>query len=361
MTENPLHVVIMAGGSGTRFWPASRASRPKQFLPISGGRAMIAETFLRLEGLAPPERILVVTARDQVPLVRTALPELPPENVIAEPEGRNTAPCVALVSRELARRDERSIQIVLPADHVIEPASAFRRTMRAAVEVASEEDVLITFGIVPDHPATGYGYIELGEEIEKRDSIPLHRVARFVEKPERERAREFIESGRFLWNSGMFVWSTASILAALRRHQPEIPAGLDRLDELDGGADLDEVYRSLPALPVDTAIMERANNVRVMPIDYRWNDVGSWGALPEIHPPDARGNWPLLSGGALLVTDDAEGCLAFGEAEEVIALIGVKDLVVVRSGNATLVCPRDRAQEVKGIVERLRDEGPGFL
>lgn len=358
MTENPLYVVIMAGGSGTRFWPASRASRPKQFLPISGGGPMIEETFRRLEGLVDAEHTVVVTAASQAELVREALPHLPTENVIAEPEARNTAPCVALVAHELARRDPHSVQIVLPADHVIEPASSFRRTMLAAAALAREEEVLLTFGIVPDRPATGYGYIERGRKLEERDGIAVHEVKRFVEKPERARAQEFLEHGGFWWNSGMFVWSTAAIDAAFRRYAPEIPTGLDRLDE---GLPLDEVYGALPKLPIDVAIMEHADNVRVLPIDYRWSDVGSWAALPEIRDADAQENWPVLTGGAKLIVEDATGCVAFGEEEEVIALVGVRDLVVVRAGNATLVCPRDRTQEVKRIVERLREEGPEFL
>ncbi len=358
MSDLPLFAVIMAGGSGTRFWPASRRDRPKQFLPISGTRVMIAETFERLEGLVPPERVLVVTAASQAALVRETLPELAPKNVIAEPEGRNTAACIALAAQEVRRRSEDSIQVVLPADHVIQPPKSFRRTMRAAAEEAEAGDVLEIFGIRPDHPATGYGYIEVGDAIGERDGIPVHSVVRFVEKPGVERAERFLESGRFLWNSGMFVWKTSSILEAFDRHLPEIAAGLRKVEE---GAALAEVYRTLPAVPVDKGIMEKADNVRVMPIDYRWSDVGSWAALPEVYAADDAGNWPVLLDGARLVAEDCEGCVAYAEGEEVVALVGVRDLVVVRSGDATLVCPRDRAQDVKRIVERLQREGPEFL
>ena len=197
-SHSDVFAVIMAGGSGTRFWPASRAARPKQFLPISGGRAMIVETYARLEGLVPAERVLVVTAEGQADDVRRALSDLPDENVLAEPEARNTAACVGWAAFEIAARAPDGVQIVLPADHVIQPRAAFQRTLSAAVEEARSADVLITFGIQPDHPATGYGYIELGDAHGERDGIAVHDVARFVEKPELDAARQYLASGRFL-------------------------------------------------------------------------------------------------------------------------------------------------------------------
>jgi len=359
MAELPLFAVIMAGGSGTRFWPASRRDRPKQFLPITGGEPMITETFRRLEGLVPAERVLVVTAESQAPLVREALPELPEENVVSEPAARNTAPCVGLAAWEVARRAESSLQVVLPADHVIHPRDAFQRTLRAAAEEAASGESLLTFGIRPDHPATGYGYIELGASVGSRDGIEVFDVARFVEKPDLERAKGFLAEGRFLWNSGMFVWRTDAIQAALQRFVPGISEGLERLS---GGAALEDVYGALPAESIDTAVMERAANVRVLPIDYRWSDVGSWAALPDVHEADAAGNYPVLSGDARLETENASGCVAYADSPgELIALVGVRDLVVVRTGRTTLVCPRERAQDVKRLVERLGKDAPEHL
>jgi mannose-1-phosphate guanylyltransferase len=358
MERSELFAVIMAGGSGTRFWPASRRARPKQFLPVWGGRPMIAETCARLAGLVPWERILVVTAESQVALVMAALPELPPENVLAEPAARNTAPCVAFAAEEVARRAPDAVQVVLPADHVIHPTAAFHRTLAAAAEEARAADALVVFGIRPDHPATGYGYVESGARASERDGIPVLHVVRFVEKPRRAIAEEFLARGNFLWNSGMFVWRTAVIRAALATHAPEIVAGFARIA---AGEPLERVYPELPGAAIDVAVLEKADNVRVLPIDYAWSDVGSWSALPALHPHDERGNVPVLSGGAQLVAEDSSGCLAYAEADEVIALVGVHDLVVVRSGNATLVCPRDRAQDVKRIVERLAREGARFL
>jgi len=358
MSASRLFAVVMAGGSGTRFWPASRRARPKQFLPVWGGRPMITETCARLAGLVAPEDVLVVTAESQVALVRAALPELPPENVLAEPAARNTAAAVAFAAAEVARRDPDAVQVVLPSDHVIRPTAAFQRTLSAAAAEARAADVLVIFGVRPDHPATGYGYIEAGATLGERDSIPVFAVERFVEKPPLERAREFLAGQRHLWNSGMFVWSSRSILAALERHAPEIQRGFARIA---AGEPLARVYPTLPSVAVDVAVLEKASNVRMLPIDYAWSDVGSWAALPELHPRDADGNVPVLGAGARLVAEDSSGCLAYAEGDEVIALVGVRDLVVVRSGNATLVCPRDRAQDVKRIVERLATEGPGFL
>ena len=359
MSKAPeVFAVIMAGGSGTRFWPASRRLRPKQFLPISGGRAMIAETRERLERLVPPERILVVTAESQIDLVREALPEIPRENVLPEPLARNTAPCIAFAAHEIARRSRDSIQIVLPSDHVIRPREAFERTLAVAIEEAASGDVLVIFGVRPDHPATGYGYIEAGRELHARNGIPVLAVERFVEKPDRARAEKYLAGGRHLWNSGMFVWRTSAIQAALRAHAPLITQGFDRMD---GGAELEEVYAELPSVPVDTAVLERARNIRMLPIDYSWSDVGSWAALSETREPDASGNFSSLSGGAALVAEDAQGCVVYAEKDELIALIGVRDIVVVRAGDATLVCPRERAQDVRRIVDRLSRERPRFL
>jgi mannose-1-phosphate guanylyltransferase len=358
MDRSRLYAVVMAGGSGTRFWPASRRARPKQFLPVWGGRAMIAETCARLEGLVPWARVLVVTAESQVDLVRAALPALPRDNVLAEPVVRNTAPCVALAAMEVARRAGDVPQVVLPADHVIHPTSAFQETLGAAVDEAQGGEHLVVFGVRPDHPATGYGYVESAGEVGRRGATPVHAVARFVEKPERERAERFLAGGRHFWNSGMFVWRTEVVRAALRQHAPEIQRGLE---EVAGGASLSTVYARLPSVAIDVAVLEKAANVRMLPIDYSWSDVGSWAALPALHARDEAGNWPVLSGGARLVAEDSHGCLAYAEGDEIVALVGVQDLVVVRSGNATLVCPRERAQDVKRIVERLARGGERFL
>jgi mannose-1-phosphate guanylyltransferase len=348
------YVVVMAGGSGTRFWPASRKARPKQYLPIARGKVLLRETVDRLDGWVPWERILVVSAASQRAEVRACLPELPEHNLLAEPAARNTAPAVAWAAYEIQRRAPQACMVVLAADHVIEPAASFRRSLRAGCAEAQSSGALLTFGVQPTYAATGYGYIEVGARLHEQDAIPVHAVTRFVEKPDRARAEEFLRSGRFLWNAGIFAWRADAILDAFRAYLPAVLAGLDRAY---AGTALAEIWPQLPAVPVDTAILERAPNVRTLPIDYQWNDVGSWAALPEIARPDAQGNYTFLAGGARLVTHDARDCVVYGEGPQVLALVGVRDLVVVRAGNALLVCPRERAQDVKKIVEQLERDG----
>ncbi len=358
MSRPPLYAVVLAGGQGTRFWPASRTARPKQFLPIASGKPLLERTCARLEGLIPWERILVVSADLQADLVRRTLRHLPRENLILEPEGRNTAPGIALASLVLDERDPDSVQAVLPADHVIEPENSLRRSLRLAAEEAASGSYLITLGVRPTHPATGYGYIELSTELARREGTPLYAVERFVEKPDLARAQSFLATGRHLWNSGMFAWSTRTILQAYRALQKDLLEGLERGRSR---GTLAAEYAKLTSVPVDTAILERASNLRVFPIEYSWNDVGSWAALPEVVAADASGNFAALAGGARIVAEDSSGCVVFAEGREIIALLGVRDLVIVRAGDATLVCPRERAQDVRRIVERLRTEGEPWL
>lgn len=354
MSQAPLYALVMAGGSGTRFWPASREARPKQYLPISGGKPMLTETVERLEGLVKKEHVLIVTAKSQIDEVRRCLPDLPLENLIAEPEARNTAPCVALGALEVLRRDPNAVQVVLPADHVIEPRSAFAASVGAAAEEARASGALVTLGIRPDHPATGYGYIEAAERVAKRPGGDVHRVVRFVEKPDAARAEAFLKQGGFYWNAGIFVWSGAAIRAALEAFLPDVVAGLERA--FSGGS-LATEYARFASQPIDVAVLEKATNVRVVPVDYSWSDVGSWAALAELAPLTEGSNRAALSSGARLLAEDSTNCLAYAEGDELIALLGVHDLVVVRAGNATLVCPRDRAQDVKRLVDRLRKAG----
>ena len=350
------YAVVMAGGAGTRFWPASRRARPKQLLPIAGDTPMLARTIARLEGLVPIERVLVVTSAELADGVAEAVPDLPRENLVVEPEGRNTAPCVALAAFEVHRRDPEAVQIVLSADHVIRPEDRFRSALAAAVVEARDTQRLVTLGIRPTHPATGYGYIRSGDERARRGDWSVRDVAAFVEKPDSARAAKFLESGDYLWNAGIFVWSTDAILSAIRAHAIDI---YDALDGVTDPVDLARAYGALEGRAIDVAVMERATNVSVVPVDFAWNDVGSWPSLAEVVEPDASGNHE--SGGAQVIARDAEGCIVHGDAGTLVALVGVRDLVVVKSGDAVLVCPRDRAEEVKAIVARLEVEAPDQL
>lgn len=356
MDDLPLYAVIMAGGSGTRFWPASRRSLPKQFLSIAGDESLLSATYRRIVQLVPDERLLVVTRLSQVPLVKQCIPGLPPENILAEPVSRNTAPCVALAAAEIRRRNPEAVQIFMPADHVIQPASSFRASLSAAAAEAAKGEHLVTLGVRPGFAATQYGYIEVGERLHEVEGIAVYAALRFVEKPSVERAREFAASGNFYWNSGIFVWSTAAITAALEQHAPQIQSALEGVESTE---ELERVYPELDAESIDVAVMEKADNVRMLPIDYAWNDVGSWSAVGDVHGKDEAGN--CSAGGGQLLAREAKNCIVYGPEGHLTALIGVEDLVVVQAGGATLVCPRDRAHEVREIVRQLESKAPEFL
>lgn len=345
--------VILAGGSGTRFWPASRRALPKQFLAIGGGRTLLQQTWDRLDGLVPPERRIVVAAKAHAKLVARDLPGLPRANLLAEPAPRNTLPAALWAAHVIAGRDPESVHCVLPSDHVVAPAEACRASLHAALCLAQADDALVVFGVAPRSPATGYGWIERGDLAAKVGAHAFHAVARFVEKPPLARAKRFLREGRHLWNSGMFAWSTQAFLEAARAHAGDTARVFERRGSVA------RAWSSLPALSIDHGVMEHAHGALVLPVEWSWNDVGSWPALAEVVAADAQGN--VASGGALLVAEDARGNIVHAAPGETVALLGVHDLVVVRAGRALLVCPRSRAQDVRRIVARLEREAPGEL
>ena len=343
-----IYAVLLAGGGGTRFWPASRRALPKQFLSLGGDAPLLAATRARLGPVVPDERVLVVAGESQADLVRRTLPGLPPENLLLEPVGRNTLPAVALAAAEVARRDPGAVQAVLPTDHVISPEEAYRASLAAAVELAATGR-LVTFGIEPTSPATGYGYIERGAALGEYGGWGAYEVDAFHEKPDDETAEEYLATGRFLWNSGMFVWSTAAITTALEEHAPATWSALQHAT----GPALAEAYASVDPEPVDVGVMERAAARAVVPVDYTWSDVGTWRAVADV-AQEADGN-VLLGGGALRALE-ASGNVVWADEGTLTALVGVDDLVVVRAGDPLLVCPKDRSEEVKRVVEELPEE-----
>jgi mannose-1-phosphate guanylyltransferase len=349
------HAFVLAGGRGTRFWPLSRRERPKQLLDFTGEGSLLALTCERLEPLVPPENQWIITNADLVEAVREVVPAIPPEQVLAEPVGRNTAPAVGLAAELLLARGEDVPFAVLPSDHLITPAGAFRDRLAEAFEL-SRRGHLITFGVRPDRAETGYGYIETGEPVgEGSDAL---RVEAFREKPDLETAEGYLASGRHLWNSGMFVWQASAVAAGLQEHAPDVLAPLRTLARAarpgteDFAAAFERAYEAVPSISIDYALMENADDVVVLPATFRWNDVGHWAAMRELWPHDPSGN--AFRGRVVAV--DAASNVVHGE-DRLTALIGVDDLVVVSTDRVTMVCPVDRSQDVKRLLERLEAEG----
>ena len=355
-----LHAVIMAGGSGTRFWPKSRRSKPKQLLKLHGDASMLQQTVARIAPMVELKNVLIITGADQAEAVRAQLPDLPPENVVAEPCPRDTAPCVGLAASIVAKKDPDGTMIVMPADHVIEPAETFRKTVKAAIEVIdADPTAFVTFGIKPTRAETGYGYIERGEDLGKKDGIAANRVKQFREKPDRATAEHFLASGHFAWNSGIFLWRARAILDALATHKPALASRLALVAQSIGGPDEAEVLaREFPLMekiPIDKAVMEKAANVVVLEVVYDWNDVGDWRSLSALVPPDAKGN--TIQGSVHPI--ETSGCIIVSDDNGLIATLGVDDLVIIQSGGATLVARRDQLDKLKGLVEGLDKAGFG--
>ncbi len=341
-----MQALILAGGSGTRFWPLSRKSRPKQLLALEGDRTLLRDTVERLHPLVPPEAVWVCTTSALADAVRRELPEVPPAQVLLEPEGRNTAPAIGWSVRSLPAEARRGVVAVLPADHRVGNPAAFRDTLARAAQAVAAEDRVMTLGVTPRWAETGYGYLELAPG--DQETGGLRRVSRFVEKPTLANAERFVASGNYLWNAGIFVFRGTTFLNVLARLQPELARGLE---EIAASPDrLAEIYRRLPADSIDYAVMEKLDEITTLPLDCGWSDLGSWSALDEVLPRDAAGN----TGRGDTVAVDAGGNLLFSDAG-LIAVLGVRDLVVVRTGDAVLVMPKERAQEVRRIVAELTE------
>jgi mannose-1-phosphate guanylyltransferase len=351
-----MFAVIMAGGKGSRFWPRSRETMPKHLLDILGERTIIRETVERIRPLVPPERILIVTGRSHAAELIRQLPEIPPGNILIEPVGRNTAPCIGLAALHILRRVPDEVMLVLPSDHRIGDEDAFRRVLLAAAQAAADGNALITVGIRPTGPETGYGYIEQGDPVPAGGSDPVYRVRSIREKPDRALAEQFLQKGGFSWNSGMFVWKASTIIGEIRRFLPDLYQGLLKIEEALGTDREEDIvattYAGLKAVSIDYGVMEKAGEVLVIPGAFGWSDLGSWDALWEVSPKDEKGN--VIRGEWIGV--EATRSLVHSPGK-LVALVGVDDLLVVDTPDALLICRRGRSQEVRKVVEVLEKRG----
>lgn len=347
-----LYALILAGGTGTRLWPRSRRERPKQLLSLFSTHTMLQETRDRILPIIPADHIFVMTNEDYVPAAREQLSDLPPENIIGEPEGHGTAPAIGLAARYIQRRDPNAIMVSLHADHFIRDVEAFRTAVLHAAQVASS-GYLVTLGIKPQAPETGYGYIQRGELVSQLGEQPVYRVAQFMEKPDVATATRFVDSGEYDWNSGIFTWQIKTLWEEFARHQPKLR---DQLQEIAGAwgtpkadATLRRVWSTIANETIDVGIMEKSTCVAVLPIDVGWSDVGNWSTLFDLLPMNGESN--VVFGEHVGVDT---GCSLLYSSKRLIATVGLSDMIVVDTEDAILVCPKDRAQEVKHLVEALR-------
>ena len=353
--SNPIYALILAGGSGERFWPLSRRNRPKQLLRLVSERTLLEETIARLDGFVPNERILILTNVEQEKSVRDLLKGFPKQNIIAEPAKRDTAAAVALGAGWVAARDHSATMLAFPADHVIADRAAFQETMKTAAAAAEETGALVTIGIKPTWACPGFGYIEQGEPVRLRGDgkIVVHRVVRFREKPNIDLAESFLRKGNFRWNAGMFVWSVPTVLSEFNRHAPELA---DFISQVRSPKDIDKIlherFAKLPRISFDYAIMEKADRVLVVEASFDWDDVGSWQAVARYFKNDEHGN---AANTALIALDSSDNVI-FNDGETTVALLGVHNLIVVRTADAILICHRHQAEKIKNLVGKLPPE-----
>jgi mannose-1-phosphate guanylyltransferase len=349
-----IHAAILAGGRGQRLWPKSRKSSPKHLLPLLSDKTMIQETVARLEGVVSDENILIVTEEGQQDIIAEQLPGVPSDNILAEPEGRNTAASIGLAAVHIERRDPEGVMISLHSDNWIGEVDTFRRILRDSCQVAETTGGLGTVGITPTYAATGFGYIHAGKKLDLDLATTFWEGRQFVEKPDRETAEEYVASGEYFWNGGMFIWKVSSILDAISHHMPELHKGLLSIGKTLGTdgeeAEVARVYASLEKVPIDVGVMEKADNIFVAKGDFPWDDVGSWKALESHFPADAKGNVVIGE----FEDVDSKDCIIVGD-DTLITAVGVSDLIIVKTEDALLVCRKDHAEQVRDLVAKLAD------
>lgn len=353
-----LYALIMAGGMGTRFWPASRATKPKQLLNLLGGKTMIQATLDRLAGLVPDENVLVMTNQSLVKPIVAQLPNIPADAIIGEPCKRDTAPCIGIAAALLRHRDPDATMIVMPADHVISPTEQFHGAVRQAVQLVELDPAcLVTFGVPPSYPAQTFGYIERGAALDDSVGPRVFRVRQFREKPSSKVAEEYLAAGNFLWNAGIFVWKAKTILEAIQRFEPELFEHLRQVEQAIGHGDygtaLERAFDAIEGISIDYAVMERYEKVAVIEAPFEWDDVGSWGSLARMTRTDGHGN--AVMGKHLAI--DTSGAIVRSSEDHLVVTLGVSDLVVVHTEDATLVANKDDEESIRKVVELLHEKG----
>jgi len=364
MTGEHYYAVIMAGGGGTRLWPLSRKSHPKQMLRLVDERTLFQTAVRRLKGVFSPDRILIITVSDQARELHEQCPELPKENFILEPLPRGTASVIGLAAVALKQRDPDAVMAVLTADHIIQNEDKFRRFLHASFEVALE-DYLVTLGISPTHPATGYGYIQQGEKIGEYKGLSAYQVEKFLEKPDETKAQKLLDKGTYAWNSGMFFWKVNRILEELDLQMPALSRKLTEIANVWGLTPgqpplIEEIWPTIKPETIDFGVMEGAKRVAVIPAQgLGWSDVGSWDALFDVLPSDSDGN--IIMGGEHVTLDTARSLVYVNRTRRLIVTIGVEDLVVVDTDDVLLICRKDQAQKVRQIVNHLKQNNKDYV
>ncbi|GAC1380871.1 MAG: mannose-1-phosphate guanylyltransferase [Ktedonobacteraceae bacterium] len=348
-----LHAVILAGGSGTRLWPLSTPTFPKQFLPLPGGQSMIHETLARVAPFISPDHAWIVSGRSMTELVHEHLPSISPDHLLGEPMGRNTAPAIGWAAATIARQDPQAVMAVFPSDHVVTNVETFQQSLTLAYELATQ-GYLVTWGIKPTTPETGYGYIRFADPLSEGHHHQAFRVERFVEKPNLATAKSYFQDGHYVWNSGMFIWRVETILAEMYAHLPELARKLDAIVDVMGTSQeravLDEIWPTLTAISIDYGILEKSKNIAVIPVDFGWNDVGNWEQYGSLFPSDehavaAVGNSTNL---------ESHNIFVYNNTSRQVYTIGLQDMIVIEMDDKTVICHKDAVQLVKELAERLQ-------
>lgn len=355
-----LFAVILAGGGGTRLWPRSTNAKPKQFLRLISDKTMLQETLSRITPLVPPERVLVITNSKYRAMVEADLPSIPHKNIFAEPEKKDTAMAMGMGAIMASKLDPEAVIINLAADHVVKNENEFRRTMLAAAEAALTGDFLVTVGINPTFPHTGLGYIKIGEKINQPNGLPVYKVTGFTEKPDIDKAKEFLETKKYFWNANNYVWTAKSALEAFKNHLPKTYSELLKLKEALGGKGInqaaEEAYKKVEAISIDYGVSEKAGNLLLVPGDFGWSDIGDWEVVYDLSTKDKMGNVVDQSRGVPPILIDVKGCFVCG-GKKLLAAVGVEDMIMVETKKAVLIVPKNKAQSVKHIVEWLKEKG----